>query len=371
MKLTARQLNRATLARQLLLRREALPPADGVKRVVALQAQQPASPYIALWNRLAAFDARELDAAFAAGAVVKATLMRITLHAVHAADYPAAHVAMQPTLRGSCLSDERFTGSGLDADGADALVPEVVSYLDQPRTNAEIERFLEARVPRPAGVWWALRRFAPVHHAVTGGPWSFGHRPSYVAAPDRRHVDPGAAVAHLVRRYLEAFGPATAQDLGQFALLRGARKTLMAVDGLERLEGPGGAVLFDVAGAERPDEEAAAPPRLLGMWESILLAYADRSRVIPPAYRPHVTRRNGDVLPTLLVDGYVAGVWRPLEGGVEATAFEPLSDDAWAGLDSEARALVGFLADREPGVYGRFGHWWQTLPAAEVRVLGS
>ena len=105
------------------------------------------------------------------------------------------------------------------------------------------------------------------------------------------------------------------------------------------------------------------------MWDSVLLAYADRSRVIPTDYRTLVTRKNGDVLPTLLVDGYVAGVWRPVEGGIEATAFEPLTDEDWAGLAAEAAALVAFLADREPGIYARYARWWDGLPAHDVRML--
>jgi Winged helix DNA-binding domain len=105
------------------------------------------------------------------------------------------------------------------------------------------------------------------------------------------------------------------------------------------------------------------------MWDSTLLAFADRSRVIPPPYRRLVTRQNGDVLPTLLVDGYVAGVWRPVDGGIEATAFHELTDEAWAGLAAEAGALVAFLADREPMVYRRYSHWWDKLPGGVVRVL--
>ncbi len=105
------------------------------------------------------------------------------------------------------------------------------------------------------------------------------------------------------------------------------------------------------------------------MWDSTLLAYADRSRVIPPAYRRLVIRQNGNVLPTLLVDGYVAGVWRPVGDGIEATAFHRLPDEAWQGLAGEARQLVAFLADREPAVYRRYSHWWDTLPGAEVVTL--
>jgi hypothetical protein len=105
------------------------------------------------------------------------------------------------------------------------------------------------------------------------------------------------------------------------------------------------------------------------MWDSVLLAYADRSRVIPPDYRRLVIRSNGDVLPTLLVDGHVVGVWRPAEGGIEATAFRKLSKEDWRGLEAEARALVAFLAEREPLVYRRYARWWTSLPSAEVRVV--
>lgn len=117
------------------------------------------------------------------------------------------------------------------------------------------------------------------------------------------------------------------------------------------------------------NETVTAPPRLMAMWDSILLAFSDRSRVIPPDYRTLVIRRNGDALPTLLVDGYVAGVWRPAEGGVEATAFHHLPDGVWEQLAAEARSLTAFLADREPEVYRRYGHWWSKLPSAEARLL--
>ena len=175
MRLTARRLNRATLARQLLLRREPLQVAEAVRRVVALQAQEAASPYLALWNRLAPFDPADLDAAFAGHEVIKATLMRMTLHAVAAADYPPFHRAMAESLRASRLSDRRYRQTGLSDADADALIPHLVEFTAERRTNAECEARLNARLgadqPR---AWWALRTFAPVVHAVTGGPWSFG-----------------------------------------------------------------------------------------------------------------------------------------------------------------------------------------------------
>jgi hypothetical protein len=377
MRITAQELNRATLARQLLLRRQELDVAEGTRRVVALQAQEPASPYIALWNRLAGFDPVDLDVAFTGRTLVKATLMRITLHVVHADDHPAIHAAMQPTLRAARLGNPRFTLSGLGAADADALLPDLLEFSVRPRTAAEVQAWLAARlgVP-PKGVWWAVRSFAPLLHAPAGGPWAFGPRPSYVAAgTPPPSGGTGASDEHLrtlVLRYLQGFGPASVADVAQFALVQRsrARNALSALsDVLERLEGPDGTELFDVPGGQRPAGDTPAPPRLMAMWDSVLLAYADRSRVIPPDYRKVLIRPNGDVLPALLVDGYVAGVWRQVDGGIEATAFHRLPAEAWEGLAAEARSLTTLLADRDPRAYRRYDRWWTTLPGAEVQVF--
>lgn len=376
-KLTTRALNRATLARQLLLRREPVAAEEAVRRVVALQAQHAASPYLALWNRVERFDPATLDALFADRILVKASLMRITLHAVHRDDYATFHQAVQPTLRAARLNDRRFRSTGLTPADADALVPGVLDFLGEPRTGAEAEAWLADRSGSDSTwVWWALRHYAPIRHAPTGGPWSFGQRPAYEAADDGpRPADPAVcteALQTLVLRYLSAFGPASMADVAQFSVInRGfARDAVRALaDGLERLEGPDGAELYDVPGAPRADEETPAPARLLPMWDSVLLAHADRSRILPADYRMLVTRTNGDVLPTLLVDGCVAGVWRPVDGGIEATAFHRLPQRAWDELAGEARGLVAVLADREPLVYRRYDRWWSGLPAAEVRIL--
>ncbi|MGW6273995.1 winged helix DNA-binding domain-containing protein [Streptomyces sp. NPDC055060] len=379
MTITARELNRATLSRQLLLAREPLTVQEGMRRVVALQAQEPASPYLALWNRLTGVTAADVDAAFAGRSLVKATLMRITLHAVHAEDHPLFRAAMQPTLYASRLGS-RFAAAGLGPADADALVPELLEFADRPRTSAQMQAWIEERLgaEKKEGAWWGLKAYAPLHHVPAGGPWSFGPRPSFVAArngpvPSGRAADPQALRA-LILRYLAGFGPASAADVAQFALVRrtAVRAALLDLgDTVEQLRGPDREVLFDLPGAPRPPGGTPAPPRLMAMWDSVLLAYADRGRVIPPAYRPWVIRRNGDVLPTVLVDGQVAGVWRALPGGIEATAFHPLTPATWDALAEEARCLTAFLGDRETAVYSRYHHWWAKLPEAggEVRML--
>jgi Winged helix DNA-binding domain len=168
--ITAAGLNRATLGRQLLLERGALGVEDAARRVVAIQAQQPASPYIALWNRLAGFDPADLDAAFTSRRLVKATLMRFTLHVVHASDHLALHTAMQPTLR-SRLADPRYHGSGLRPADADGVIAELLAFASQPGTKAEAEEALQT----------------------------------------------------LVQRYLAGFGPASVADVAQFALVQRSR----------------------------------------------------------------------------------------------------------------------------------------------------
>ncbi|MGW1867132.1 winged helix DNA-binding domain-containing protein [Streptomyces mauvecolor] len=377
MEISERELNRASLSRQLLLKRRPLTVLDGLQRIVALQAQHPASPYLALWNRLAGFDPAELDEAFARRSVVRATLMRITLHAVLAEDYEIFRAAMQPTLYGSRLG-YRFAAAGLTPADAEELVPELLAFADRPRSMAEMRAWVEERLgaEKAEGGWWGLKAYAPLHHAPSGPPWSFGARSSFVAAgtgpgTTGRAADP-EALRTLILRYLAGFGPASVADVAQFAMVRRApvREALRALDGaVQEFQGPNGVTLFDLPDASRPPADTPAPPRFMAMWDSILLAYADRSRVIPPACRPSVIRTNGDVLPTLLVDGYVAGVWRPVEAGIEVTAFHPLSPTTWDALAEEAESLTAFLADREPAPYSRYDHWWAKLPDADVRVL--
>lgn len=374
--LSARRLNRATLARQLLLERSTSAVTDVLRGIVAVQAQEPASPYVALWARSAGFDPTELDRAFRTGAIVKAQLMRITLHAVADADYPAFHATMVPTLRGARLFDPRFTGEGISVAETDALIPELLAFAAEPRSNRDVEAWLAERFGRPAPrVWWAIRHYGPFVHAVTGGPWSFGPRPAYVAASDPTpHGDLAAARAAFVVRYLEGFGPATMADIAQFGpILRPPIRDAITDlgDTLVRYAGPNGEALVDLVGAPIPDEDVPAPPRLLPMWDSTLLAYVDRSRVVPPELRTVVMRNNGDVLPTVLVDGQVVGVWRPTSDGIEVTAFRPIPAADLAQLEVEAASLVAFLAEREPLIYhGRFAHWWTKLPDGEVSVFG-
>lgn len=378
MRLTERQLNRTLLRRQLLAERDSIGVVEAVRRLVGLQAQQAAAPYLALWNRIVDFDPAHLDAAFAEHRIVKATLFRITLHAVAAEDREVFHRAMVRTLRAARLGDARFTRTGLTSADADDSVADLLSFLAEPRTNAELDAFFAERFPElgESGVWWALRSYAPLIHAPGPHPWSYGHRPAYLAAPAPRPraapVETDGALVELARRYLAAYGPATPADLAQFSTLyRPPVKQAFAdlTDELVQHTGPDGKPIFDLTGAVIAEEDLSVPPRLLGMWDNALLAHTDRGRLIPAEFRTTVIRRNGDVLPMLLVDGYVAGVWRPVDEGIEATAFRRLPAAVWEGLAAEAADLTAMLAEREPLVFGRYGHWWKTIDGVQVKVL--
>jgi len=373
--LTWRRLNRSSLHRQMLLERQKGSVADAVGRLVVLQAQDPASPYLALAARLASFDPASLDAAYADRSLLRTTLLRITLHTVAAQDHPGFHNAMTETLMASRLHDRRYSETGLTPEAARALVPGLTDFLSEPRRPEAIMAHLEASSGcAPPRLWWALKTFAPVAHVPEAGPWSFHRDRAYQSAGSWAGPEvQDASLASLVHRYLGAFGPATAQDIGRFALLRMplVRRGLAALDeDLVTHRGPDSRVYYDLAGAELPPEDAPAPVRFLPMWDSLLLAYTDSRRVVPDPWRRVVTRINGDVLPTVLVDGFVAGLWRPQGEGIEVTALGPLSEETWDRIEVEARGLKVLLTARDPAVYRGVFHWWtKGLPSAEVRVV--
>ena len=373
---TREALTYETMVRQGLSLRRPVGVAEAVRSVLALQAQEPAAPYLALWNRIEGFDANDLDRALADGAIVKASLFRFTLHAVDAGDLAWARAAMQSRVRDAGYHDF-LDGIGLTAERVVEILERLSTVMVEPHGGAYMERVLAEFVPEagdPARLWSALRVVGAFRNAPTTDPWSFGRRPAFLPCTVAADDEP-AATAELVRRYLTAFGPATVADLSQFTILKRSalREVVESMADVVAVAGPDGAQLVDVnGGGPRPEAEMATlPPRLLGMWDSVLLAYADRSRVIPDEHRQHVIRRNGDVLPTVLVDGLVRGVWRASTDAIEIRALEPLDDATLNSLDEQARDLRRLLADREPAVFSRFGRWWDRLPDGPTITIGS
>ena len=349
MPLTAGQLNRATLARQLLLRRERLDVATPCAACVALQAQEPASPYLALWNRLADFDPADLDAAFADRTVVKATLMRITLHAVHADDYPAFHDAMVRTLRGATPGRPPVHGDAGCPSPTPTPSSRTWSTFASPAAHEGrdrgVARGAARRQPRARARGGRCGRSRRCIHAPTGGPWSFGPRPSFVAAASPMSAG-GSATSRssgssgaTSRR----FGPASAHDVAQFTLLRraGGRARPCAawpatLDDASR--DPTAPSCYDVPGAPLPGRGhagAAAAAADVGQHPARLRRpQPGHPAGVPPAGDPAATatccRRCSSTATS-------AGVWRPVDGGIEATR-----------VPSAVRRGVGAASRRRP-----------------------
>lgn len=364
--LTGDQLNRATLARQLLLSRSRIRVSTAIERLAGLQAQEPASPYLALWTRLDQFDPATLDRAFRERRVIKASLMRATLHAVSRRDYFNFLSAMQPMLRGL---NRRERGGGPSPRTIRDLAEAALAFASEPRTNIEIREHLAGLVDglEPDDALWWVRRHGAFVHAPSGVTWSYTRRPTLVAAQawlrDGRFVEEDSALEWLTRSYLRAFGPATAADLSAWsgrpaAVFAAAIASLDARTMLRRFSDDRGRVLLDLAQSPIPDGAVDAPPRLLPMWDSMLLAYADRSRVMADEHRRVVIAANGDTLPTFLVNGRVAGLWWAEPDGPAARIvlepFGPVPRATRRALDEEGERLAAFVAPHEPAVYARY-----------------
>jgi hypothetical protein len=348
--LTLRELNRATLARQLLLRRYRLPLMRAVERIAGLQAQWPPSPYIGLWSRLEGFEREALVRALPRRRVVKSTLMRGTLHIVSAEDYLQFAAALkQPRLE---ELGKRFPSADLRAAAERALA----HARGTPRTREELVGLAEAdEEVYEWTVWHAIKAHGDLLHVPPSGHWRHFREGPYLPASDwlgRSPADHDAGLRHLVRRYLAAFGPATRADVASWSGLPLARLegALTALEPeLRAFRDEKGRLLLDLRIAPRPRAATPAPARLLPKWDSVLLAHSppERERVLPERYRKTVIRTNGDVLPTFLVDGFVAGLWQLERARRRATLvlepFEPLSAGARRELEDEADRLVRFL----------------------------
>ncbi len=360
------RLNRATLARQLLLERAAIRPTTAIKRIGGLQAQEPASPYLALWSRLAAFDSAALDRAFQRRRVVKATLMRSTLHVVTRDDYIHLLPATLPMLRGLT---RRGQGPEPAPERIDALAEAALAFASRPRANTELREHLAGLADDMSvdDALWFVRRYAAWIHAPSTIPWSFGRRPILTGASawlgEASFAEEAAALEYLARHYLAAFGPATSADMAAWSglaitRLRPALAEMDAGGGLRRYSDEHGRELLDLAGASVPPADADAPARFLPMWDSVLLAFADRTRMISDEHRKVVTARNGDTLPTFLVNGRVAGLWWAESDGVGSRiALEPfirLSRGERREVEREGERLAAFVGPIEPGVYRRY-----------------
>jgi Winged helix DNA-binding domain len=348
--LTTRELNRALLARQLLLDRAHLPPDRALAAVCGLQTQHAPSGYLGLWSRTAGFRRSDLTAALGRAAVVQGWVMRSTIHMVAATDYAPFTAAVRAARRAQWLRAEK-RAAGVDMAAVAAAVRRHLA--DGPLPQARLVALLaQAGFPRVAfagaQLWVDLLRVPPA------GTWD---RPRANVFALAEHVLPGALPAVdedaardlLVTRYLAAFGPASAHDTASFTGLPLAEvRTVLARAALRRFRDEAGGDLVDVPDGPLPDAATPAPVRFLPTWDATLLVHARRTQLLPEAYRSRIFATTMPrSVPTFLVDGQVAGTWRYADGRVVSTPFHDLPAAAHRAVDAEAERLAAFHADPE------------------------
>jgi hypothetical protein len=338
--LTLRELNRAALARQLLLERKRLSPAAVIERLVGMQAQSPQAPYIGIWTRTASFRRAALERELAKANIVRAIVMRQTLHLVTRRDYALIRAMLSETNHYDKLPDAQRVAPSVRALAASG-----------PVTSAEafevIEREHGLTGLRARRAWRGARVAAHLVHHHDASLWRAGPDRRFVAIDEPELHDATEARAEIFRRYLAAFGPASRQDLRAWAMMHVPEidRALDRLEPLRRFRDERGRELLDVPRAPLPDPDTPASVRFLPKWDNVLLAWADRTRVLPEQHRKKVIRMNGDVAQTFLVDGFVAGIWNVEDGRVVLEPFAPLSRAVRRELGEEVARLEAFLAD--------------------------
>lgn len=312
--LDRRALNRATLERQLLLRRSGLSIPDAVEHLVGLQAQTPHSWYVGLWSRLSCFTPALAAGPLTERTLVRMALMRSTIHLVTAEDARALRPLVQPVLdrdlfrnqtHGKPIADVDL--AALTADAREMLTPAAL-------TNKRLGELLAERWPgRPAAsLVYAIRNQVPLVQVPPRALWGRSGSIAHTTAdawlgPDRR---PRIHLSRMIERYLGAFGPASVKDMQMWSGLTRLREVVDRMQSaLVSFCDESGQELFDLPDAPRPDGDISAAPRFLYDFDNLLLSYADRSRVITEAHALSGYRTQRTIPQILLVDGFTAGDW--------------------------------------------------------------
>jgi hypothetical protein len=335
--LTTGHLNRALLARQLLLERLDRPIPAAISLVGGLQTQYAPSGYVGLWTRIAGFRREALTAALEDRSVVQATLMRTTIHVVPAEEFWRYAAGVRSSRRIWALRAWRDLDEATMVRRADDLR---AALADGPRSVKELGD-LGAGFVGNLGLWVDLVRVPP------SGTWErrradrLALADAWLGPDDASEVE---GLAHLVRAYLRAFGPAPWKDVASWAgvsvadLKRGAAELTLVrhrdVDGRE---------LLDLPDAPLPDPDAPAPVRFLPHWDASLLVHARRTGVLPEAHRPKVfTSRNPFSVGTVLADGRVVAAWSVKDGRVVVDPYESVDRRAADAIEDERAALEAF-----------------------------
>ena len=340
--LTTRELNRALLARQLLLERARMSIPRALERMCGIQDQYAPNGYIRLWSCLEGFERDDLTRALERRTVIQATLMRETIHLVSRRDYPLFAAATRRSLQ----EWWRRVNKQPDADFG-PLARRTRAFLrGTVRTRAELDEFLRREAPHAIGVghWVNMVRVPPAGRGAHRRATRFALAEEWVGTLD---VDERVAIEHIVRRYLAAFGPATRQDVASFTGIPATRLApVLDALALRRFRSDDGKTLLDVARAPLPHADTPAPPRFISNIDSILLAHARRAGILDEEYRKRIFHTKAPQgFPTFLVDGRVVGTWKHVDGRIKLEPFERITRAARRELDDEAERLAAFHAD--------------------------
>ena len=349
--LTLRELNRATLARQMLLERESLPVPAAIERLVGLQAQQAIAPYIGLWTRLENFRRDDLAKLIEDHTVIKATLMRGTLHLATVADYLWLRGTLQPALtQGFEAVTKGREGKAIDFDKVIEIARKFID--EQPRTFAEISAMLTEFDPDAdiGTMRYGVRTHVPLIQVPVNKGWSYPGNPQFTLAESwlGQPIPDNEDVRTMILRYLAAFGPASVTDMQTWS---GIPKLKEAVEKskpeLQVYRDEGKRELFDLPDMPPPDADTPAPERFLPEYDNLLLSHQKRTRVVADEYRKQVYLPGLRVASTILVDGFVRGAWKVEKSkGVAAltiTPFDSLTRQNRAALTDEGERLVRFV----------------------------
>ncbi|MGI9122486.1 MAG: winged helix DNA-binding domain-containing protein, partial [Rubrobacter sp.] len=340
--LTLRELNRATLARQMLLDRQAILVLDAVERLAGLQAQVTSPPYVGLWTRLRDFRREDLTRLMEERQVVRATLMRATLHLMTAEDYLLLRPALQPALTRSMNS---IAGKRLDGLDVDRLVGAAREYFErEPHPFADLRPLLSELEPDrdPSALAYAVRTSLPLVQVPSGGVWGYSGKAPFTTAERwlGRALSGSEDPRRLVLKYLAAFGPAMVRDVQTWSgrmQLKQPVEELRAE--LRTFRDERGNELLDLPDAALPPEDTPAPPRFVPDYDNLVLSHADRGRVISDEHRKKVFLSAARVRATFLIDGFVRGAWKVEKTRKTATLviepFEPISTEDRAALSDE------------------------------------
>jgi Winged helix DNA-binding domain len=341
--LSSRELNRALLARQLLLERARSSLPRTLERVGGLQAQYAPSMYVGLWSRIEGFERASLTRALERRSVVQATLMRSTIHLVSRADYWPFEIGVK---RARAEWAQRVATYGMPPAKLRAAARKLHARLaGGAMRRAEIEELLGKDVARGVGMELDMVRVPP------SGTWERRRADLYAAAEDWLGPPPPdlteeRGIELLARRYLGAFGPATRNEVADWAGLPvAALQPHLDRLATRRFRAEDGAELLDLPRAPLPGGDTPAPVRFLPTWDATLLAHARRAGVLPEEYRPRIfNTKMPQSIGTFLVDGAVAGTWKHDDGRIQVSLFEKLDRAARRELDGEAEQLAEFHA---------------------------